>query len=282
MKSFFFRPIVRVYALVILGIILGATGMWLLFQAVSTPTPISPSPLQPSSLVSPLPSGWEAKITVKKVIDGDTIELSTGERLRYIGIDTPETVDPRKPVQCFGKEAAERNKQLVLGKTVKLEKDISQTDRYGRLLRYIYLINEAGNEIMVNEVLVREGFAFASTFPPDVKYQTRFQEAEKEARANNRGLWASCPISGGTVESASTTVIESSSETQIKLQEEIKVESTHTGCVIKGNISSGGKIYHLPGCGSYDKTAIDESAGEHWFCSEEEAIKAGWRKAKNC
>src|SRR5581483_3334124 len=64
---------------------------------------------------------------VKKVIDGDTIELSTGQKVRYIGIDTPETVDPRKPVQCFGKEAAEENKKLVLGKTVRLEKDVSET-----------------------------------------------------------------------------------------------------------------------------------------------------------
>jgi micrococcal nuclease len=124
---------------------------------------------------------------VTRVIDGDTIEIEGGKKVRYLGIDTPETVDPRKPVQCFGIEASNENKKLVLGKRVKLEKDISETDKYGRLLRYVYV-----DDIFVNDYLVRNGYAYAVTFPPDVKYQQQFLEAQKEARENKRGLWSAC------------------------------------------------------------------------------------------
>jgi len=210
--------------------------------------------------VTPVPTAEPVKATgefavVKRVIDGDTVELENGEKVRYIGIDTPETLDPRKPIQCFGKEAAAKNRELVEGKLVRLEKDVTERDKYNRLLKYIYVsAGESEPEIFVNLELVKRGFAHSYTYPPDVKYQNLFVLAEKEARENGRGLWIGCPIS-----------------------------SPDEGCKIKGNISaSGEKIYHLPGCGSYDKTSIDESRGEKWFCSEDEAEFAGWRKAKNC
>jgi micrococcal nuclease len=130
-----------------------------------------------------------SEVVVTKVIDGDTIELDTGEKLRYIGIDTPETKHPNKKIECFGEEASLINEELLLGKTVTLEKDVSETDRYGRLLRYVYV-----NELMVNEYLVRHGFAQAVSFPPDVKYQERFKEAERLAREENLGLWGNCVI----------------------------------------------------------------------------------------
>jgi len=95
---------------------------------------------------------------VARVVDGDTIELTDGRKVRYIGVNTSETVDPRKPVECFSKEAKVENKRLAEGKTVQLEKDISQTDKYGRLLRYVYVGPPAGG-LMVNEYLVRQGFA---------------------------------------------------------------------------------------------------------------------------
>jgi len=126
-------------------------------------------------------------IKVTRIIDGDTIELETGEKLRYIGIDTPETVDPRRGVECFGKEANEKNKELVLGKEVRLEKDVSDTDRYDRLLRYVYVDNT-----FINLELVRLGYASASSYPPDVMYQEAFREAEREAREAKRGLWTVC------------------------------------------------------------------------------------------
>lgn len=127
---------------------------------------------------------------VTKVIDGDTVQIDGKFTLRYIGVDTPETVDPRRTQQCFGKEAADENKRLVLGKRVTLEKDVSETDRYGRLLRYVYVDGE-----MINNLLVEKGFAQARSYPPDIKYQEKFRLAEMTARENARGLWGSCESS---------------------------------------------------------------------------------------
>lgn len=120
----------------------------------------------------------ESLFLVTGVIDGDTIEIEGGKRVRYIGIDTPETDE------CFNKEATKKNKELVEGKEVKLEKDISETDKYGRLLRYVWV-----GSTFVNDYLVRQGYANASSYPPDVKYQDQFRQAEQEGRENSRGLW---------------------------------------------------------------------------------------------
>lgn len=135
------------------------------------------------------------KAFVTKIIDGDTIEVDIAGKaykLRYIGINTPETVDPRRKVQCFGKEASNENKSLVDGKEVLLEKDISETDKYGRLLRYVYLPMPDGTLLFVNDYLVRQGFANVDTYPPDIKYVDRFKAAEKEAREGKKGLWGKC------------------------------------------------------------------------------------------
>lgn len=130
---------------------------------------------------------------VTDVIDGDTIEIEGGQKIRYIGVDTPETTDPRKEVQCFGKEAASANEKLVLGKHIKLETDVNNTDRYGRLLRYVYLV-DGENEIFVNDYLVKNGFAFAKSYPPDVRFQDLFRLSEQQASADNLGLWGSCSL----------------------------------------------------------------------------------------
>jgi len=147
---------------------------------------------------SVLSATTEAKLVkVIKVIDGDTIEIEGGKKVRYIGIDTPEVHHPKKPVQCYGKIAALKNKELVEGKEVRLEKDVSETDRYGRLLRFVYIDqHEATSSValFVNDYLVRQGYARAATFPPDIRYQEQFRAAEKEARENSRGLWSSCPL----------------------------------------------------------------------------------------
>ncbi len=131
---------------------------------------------------------------VSEVVDGDTIKLETGETVRYIGIDTPETKHPNKPVQCFGREASQKNTELVEGKQIFMEKDVTNTDRYNRYLRYVYIINpEATDEaIFVNEYLVEQGYARLYTYPPDVKYDTLIRDAEKTARKEERGLWKAC------------------------------------------------------------------------------------------
>ena len=144
--------------------------------------------------------GNEETVFVAKVVDGDTIVLQDGRTLRYIGIDTPETVDPRKSVQCFGEEAAAKNRQLVEGKDVRLEKDVSEVDRYGRLLRYVYV-----GDLFVNDVLVREGYAYASAYPPDIKYQQQFMQAQLEATENKKGLWSVCEDSQLKVKGTNTT-----------------------------------------------------------------------------
>lgn len=148
---------------------------------------------QPSPLPTPqVILGNLEQVVVERVVDGDTIRLSDGRTLRYIGIDTPETVAPQKPVECFGKEASEFNSTLVAGKTVWLEKDISEVDRYGRLLRYVYLDESASLSAQVNALLVQQGFAYASSYPPDVKWQQQLQLFQQEADRTNQGLWAIC------------------------------------------------------------------------------------------
>jgi len=132
---------------------------------------------------------------VKRVIDGDTVELEDGKIVRYIGIDAPELHHPTKSVQCFASASAEFNKKLVEGKNVRLEKDVSETDKYKRLLRYVYLIENqvsSSSGLFVNEYLVKEGYAYAATFPPDVKYSELFRQTQEEAMKNNKGLWKAC------------------------------------------------------------------------------------------
>lgn len=156
------------------------------------------------------PSRYKAKVV--NVIDGDTIKIEGGQVVRYIGIDTPETVHPSKPVQCYGKEASDKNKELVEGKEIKLEKDVSETDKYGRLLRYVWL-----GDMLVNEYLVREGYAQSSSYPPDVKYQDRFVESQKQAREEKKGLWGDLCITQPTqtqqTEQKNTTSTQSTQQT---------------------------------------------------------------------
>ncbi|MCX6810076.1 MAG: thermonuclease family protein [Candidatus Berkelbacteria bacterium] len=132
--------------------------------------------------------------SVISVTDGDTINVNIDgkkEKVRLLAIDTPETKDPRKAVQCFGDKASQKMQELVSGKYIKLEKDTTQPDRdkYGRLLRYIYL--EDGTN--VNAEMVKQGFAFAYTNYPTAQLDA-MRNFEKSARESNQGLWGSCTI----------------------------------------------------------------------------------------
>jgi endonuclease YncB( thermonuclease family) len=156
------------------------------------PTPIASAGIKGESTSSAI---FTPNAFVTKVVDGDTIEADLeGEivRVRYLGADTPETVDPRKPVQCFGKRASDENKKLVEGKSVLLTKDVSEVDKYNRLLRHVYVLGENGSVIFVNDYLIRNGFAKVLTIPPDVKFQEQFLEAQLQARQNKLGLWNEC------------------------------------------------------------------------------------------
>lgn len=128
---------------------------------------------------------------VIKIVDGDTIDVDIDgkvERLRLIGINTPETVDPRRPVECFGKEASEKAKELLSGEEVELESDSTQGDRdkYGRLLRYV----RTKEGFFYNLEIIKQGYAYEYTYDLPYKYQKEFKAAQNEARNANRGLWA--------------------------------------------------------------------------------------------
>jgi micrococcal nuclease len=135
-----------------------------------------------------------------RIVDGDTIVVSFGGtdyKLRYIGMDTPETVDPTSPVQWMGSQATAANTALVAGKTVYLEKDVSDVDRYDRLLRYVWLADGAA-WTLVNLELVKQGVASAISYPPDTKYDALYADAESIARQSGIGLWGVPPTTAPT------------------------------------------------------------------------------------
>jgi micrococcal nuclease len=129
---------------------------------------------------------------VQRVVDGDTIVVRLGgrdERVRYIGMDTPEDVKPGTPVQCFALSAAAANRRLVGGREVRLVPDAEARDRYGRLLAYVY---REPDGLFVNAELVRRGYARVLTIPPNVAHEGEFRRLARRARAAGRGLWSRC------------------------------------------------------------------------------------------
>ncbi len=150
--------------------------------------------IAPAMWTNAVPRGAEPA-TLISVSDGDTIRVDVGgqvETLRLILIDTPETRDPNNPPECYGAEAtAFLDGLLPVGSELYLETDVSERDRFGRLLRYVWF--DRGDEVyLVNEAMVRSGYAAQSTFPPDVKYAERIQEAARFAREYGYGLWSAC------------------------------------------------------------------------------------------
>lgn len=137
-----------------------------------------------SSQASPAVQGDSSEALVVRVVDGDTFEIEGGERVRLIGIDTPETVNPNTKIECFGKESSEYLKTLIEGKRVRLERDRTDRDRYARLLRYAYL-----GDIFVNEVLVRDGYAESVAYKPDTAKQEVLDRAENSAQQEGKGRW---------------------------------------------------------------------------------------------
>ncbi len=152
---------------------------------ISLPESNSSSTPQVSTSTSTVAEDW---FTVARAVDGDTVELADGTKVRYVGVNTPETHHPTKGVQCYGKEAAAYNQTLVAGKKVRLAKDVSETDRYGRLLRFVYL--EDGT--FVNRLLLEQGYAEVMTYPPDVAKSKEFLAVQSQAREAKRGLWGFC------------------------------------------------------------------------------------------
>lgn len=140
---------------------------------------------QPAATTVDRRLGKEYTSFVSRVIDGDTIVLSGGERVRYIGVNTPEIHHLQKGVEYYGPEAANFNRKLVSGKKVRLEFDEEKFDKYGRTLAYVYL--EDGT--FVNAELVRQGYARTMTIQPNTKYADLFKRLQEEARTKKLGLW---------------------------------------------------------------------------------------------
>lgn len=140
---------------------------------------------------SPLPAGHSVTVEVDRVVDGDTAKVFFGGRseyVRYIGIDTPESVKPGSPVECYGEEAKDFNQGLLARQpTVRLEFDREERDRYGRLLAYVY-----SGGTLLNAELLRRGYATTMAIPPNDSRAGQFERLERQARAAGRGLWSAC------------------------------------------------------------------------------------------
>lgn len=167
---------------------------------------------------TPAPSGASSVglYKVVKVIDGDTLTVSqegVETTLRLIGINTPETVDPRKPVECFGKEASNKGKELLSGKSVKLEFDSTQSkvDKYGGTLAYVY----RDDGLFYNKYMIEQGYAYEYTYDTPYKYQQEFKAAQIKAKSEQKGLWSpsTCNTSTQTITSSPVTTTPSQTQT---------------------------------------------------------------------
>lgn len=195
-------------------------------------------------LVGHVPRTTAAKCL--RIVDGDTIVLADGRRVRYIGVDTPETKHARKPVEFFGREASLFNQRLVEGKQLTLEFDVERRDRYGRLLAYVYV-----GEVSVNAELLAQGYAQTLTYPPNVRYVELFTYLQRAARESGRGLWSR------------------------------REAETHEVPVASGKYigSRESDVYHLPHC-----TSAQGISGPNaiWFDSTAAAQRAGYRPCRLC
>ena len=181
-------------------------------------------------------------VKVIRVLDGDTFDTSDGERFRIYQIDAPEY-----PKGCLGIDAKIRLEKLILNKTVKIEE--VKKDNFGRLLSYVYL-----NDLLVNEVMLEEGLAYFITAKPMDSRSFELEKAQTKAKKAERSVWSSL------------------------------CQTQKEGCLIKGNYRSADttRIYHTPDCYNYDRISIRDGTSDRWFCTEEEAISAGFRKSLDC
>jgi endonuclease YncB( thermonuclease family) len=287
-SSLWFRWLAVLVAIVV-------AGLWW-YRAGGPPLPTVEVP---AATVQDAPGGPVAMVEsdnpvlvgrVTRVLDGDTIEvaLSSGPiRVRFGSVDAPEKNQP------WGREARDALTRKLGDREVAL--DVVSQDQYDRLVAVVGLDDEN-----VNAWLVQRGYAWAYR---EYTKSKNYCAWEAEARSAQRGLWA-LPAAqrhapwefravqrgraGGFTDYSNETVAQCIAAMHRKLvpvagaasATAASPMSTHSGCKIKGNVSGSGKIYHLPGSYSYDRTKIDESKGERWFCTEDEARAAGWRARK--
>jgi len=200
---------------------------------------------------------------VTEVIDGDTITINGSDRVRLLEIDAPERGE------CYFTESKEALSNLIKGKYVRLEKDISGVDVYGRLLRYVFLPQEdTMDDTFVNDYMLEQGFADIYEVSQNKRYRDILMHGRNEAVTMRKGMWSEC-------------------EEELEIEME-KFETNNfppdLTCVIKGNVSKSGygKVYFLPGCADYQRVKIDFEKGDMYFCNEAEALSAGFTKAESC
>ena len=220
---------------------------------------------------------------VEKVVDGDTIRIYKDgqvERIRLLLIDTPESVHSEQYKNvAIGTVASNFTKDFLAGHKVYLEYDQELQDRYGRTLAYVY--REDGQSL--NKALLYASLAKVSLYQPNDKHYEEYKAIEREVRPKGKGIWADIEAAypGKPKEVKQQEQQNKSTQTTSTTKQISNTESSSQKPLIKGNINrEGEKIYHIPGQRDYDKTIIDTSKGERWFYSEEEAVAAGWRRAK--
>jgi len=220
----------------------------MLIVSLSLMTAVS-RPDAASSVIEP-PRVFSETGKVVKVVDGDTIDVAVWgktHRVRMLGINTPESVDPRRPVECYGKEASTFAKKTLDGKTVKLKSDSSQDtrDKYDRLLRYVWFENEDGELTLFNLLAIQEGYAYEYTYQIPYQYQEPFKAAQQEADKAQRGLWHpdTCDGKGRTVKAKPTP----SPRKQDSQSQESKFSCREKAC--KNMVSCKEAYYHLNECG---------------------------------
>ena len=183
---------------------------------------------------------------VARVIDGDTIDLADGRTIRYLNIDTPELAKGQTPDQCFALKARQINEKLVEGKKVRLETDINEMGQYGRTLAYVYL-----DDLSVSQYLLEQGAGKFQLDTLNLRHSPALAAAAQTAQQEKAGLWSEC------------------------------ASEPKAGCLIKGNLDRMDKRwYHLPSFRHYEQTTINLEHGDQWFCTEEEAIEAGFERAR--
>lgn len=256
-------------------------------EATATVSSASSEPQQVTfSSAATIPQG----ISVLSVTDGDTLTVKMqdgkSEKVRIIGIDAPE----KSPTECFAKESSAHLTSLLSGKDVTLETEPSDDrDTFGRLLRYVSLDGQD-----IGAAMVRDGFAISYRKYPHPRIDA-YNMLEAQAQQEKNGMWGACGTQQATTTSKAPAPVPATSSAQVAAPviptgnptpprfEEQPSPPKEQECVIKGNVNSDGeKIFHNPGCKSYNVTKIKPEEGDRWFCTEDEARAAGFRKAENC
>lgn len=203
----------------------------------------------------------EGVVYMSSVLDGDTFEANSA-RIRLSEIDAPEMGE------CYADESKAALEKILMGQKLRVEKDITGADNFGRLIRHVYVLKDSDSDdnVYVNKYMLENGFA---RYSPDENFskQRELQEAESVAKAKVVGLWKECK-----------------NEKNENRKESIGIGPSDPNCAIKGNVSDTGfgKVYFPPHCANYNKVIVEPAKGERYFCSEKEAEKAGFSKAQQC